>query len=207
MERGKLISFEGIDASGKSTCAENLLKYFASKGKESIITHEPAYESPTGKLIYDILHSDGKVDNFSFQLLYSVDRAFHVNNVVEPALSKGKNVIADRYFISTLAYAMATGVKGEQFETLKKVNSMFPYPDFIFLIDIDPQESSRRMMFTKTSELKSVDRFEKKTEFLDKVRKAYHAIMKDYKNSHIIEGNRDVADVFKNVTEVIEGRL
>jgi dTMP kinase len=209
MEKGMLIAFEGMDSSGKATQAKIICEFLKSKGREAIVTGEPVYETATGKLIYDMLHSSDKDDPFSMQLAYSLDRSFHVVKLINPALQKGKDVIADRYMFSTIAYAMALGVKGEQLDALKKVNGTFPYPDITFIMDIDPDESARRMMFKRSVEQqdRAVDKFEKKTDFMKKVRAAYQKLPTEYQNLWVIDANGSVDEVSKSIIKILEDRL
>jgi len=200
LKRGKLIALEGIDGSGKATQAKRIQDLLMSKGKEAIVTGEPVYESATGKMIKEILNSDEKYDSFSLQLIYSLDRSMHVSTLIEPALGNGTYVIADRYFMSTIAYAIATGVKGEQLDALKKVNSTFPYPDFVFILDVDADESAKRLISRSASEGRKVDRFEK-IDFLNKVRNIYQKFQNEYKNTKIINGNRSIEDVSNDILE------
>lgn len=207
--KGKLIAFEGIDGSGKATQAKLLQSFLKSKGMESIVTGEPVYGTPTGDLISQILHSKEKRDPFSFQLLFSVDRAFHVSNLIEPSLQKGIDVILDRYFMSTIAVAVATGVKEEALATLKKVNATFPYPDLIFILDIDHKEASRRMRQIRrvTEPDRKMDEIEKNLELTKKIRETFLEISKEYKNTFVIDGNRTVEEISKEVLKIVETKL
>ncbi len=206
--KGKLFAFEGIDASGKATQSEHLQAFLRSKGRESIVTGEPVYDSPTGKLIKDMLYSKEKFSGFSRQLLYSTDRSFHVDNLIMPTLQKGVDVIADRYFLSTLAYSIASGVNGNQLDVLKKLSGVFPYPEIILILDVDPKESFRRMKFVRRRQQdRKMDEFEKKTGFMEKVRLAYHELSVEYPNVSIIDGNRSVDDVSKDVIKIIGDKL
>ena len=135
--RGRLITLEGIDGTGKSTIAEELARRVAKirsdQGsdistceleREFIFTAEPT-SGKAGKLLRDRLQShetadtavfdnsnDGedsiKFDHLGDLFLFMADHADHLAGVVEPALNKGCVVISDRYSDSRVAYQGAT---------------------------------------------------------------------------------------------------
>ena len=100
MARGRLIVFEGGEASGKSTQAARLA---ADLG--AVLTREPG-GTGLGKRIREIVLDPGVplVAPLTEALLMAADRAQHVAEVIEPALSAGHDVVTDRYIPSSLAY-------------------------------------------------------------------------------------------------------
>ena len=95
--RKKLISFEGIDKSGKSTQALILKEKLGKIGKNVILTYEPGgvgnFES-TRKIL---LEGDYKLDPLSELFIFIADRREHVKKVIIPGLEKNSFVITDRY--------------------------------------------------------------------------------------------------------------
>ena len=98
--RGRLIALEGIDGCGKSTQARAVA---AALGAQ--LTHEPG-ATPLGALLRQVLLApDAPPPSLRAEALLMVaDRAEHVAQVIEPALSSGAWVVTDRYSGSTLAY-------------------------------------------------------------------------------------------------------
>lgn len=132
---GKLIVFEGIDGSGKSTQIELLRQSSLLAGKDVVFTKEPT-DSGIGKLI-DFYQSSPDASPTAKLLLYEADRALHMDTVIRPALDRGAIVICDRFIHSTLAYQ---GCRGEadikQIRMLNSVATGGIVPDLIFWLDV-----------------------------------------------------------------------
>lgn len=102
---GIFISMEGPDGAGKTTQIELLKEYFASKGKEVLITREPGGTSISEKVREIILDKNNTEMGFVTEaLLYASARAQLVEEVIEPALNDGKVVISDRFVDSSVVY-------------------------------------------------------------------------------------------------------
>ena len=101
----KLITFEGIEGSGKSTHARLLGEHLRTLGWDPLVTHEPG-GTPLGEPIRRLLLEVGSapVTPLAELLLYCADRAQHVDQVIRPALTAGRPVICDRFSDSTIAY-------------------------------------------------------------------------------------------------------
>src|SRR5207247_6819046 len=111
---GKLIVFEGLDGSGQTTQAQLLVKWFFEKrGQVAHYTKEPT-DSPIGAIVKLALShrlvtpadrsEQTPLDSITMSLLFAADRIDHLNNDVIPKLKDGIQVIADRYYLSSLAY-------------------------------------------------------------------------------------------------------
>jgi dTMP kinase len=133
----------------------------------------------------------------SLQLLFCADRAKHLEDEIEPALKKGKIVICDRYFFSTLAYGFAAGV---DFHWLYAVNKVFRKPDLTIFIDISPDISLSRQKGAK----RRVRLFERR-ESLGKVRAAYFNLAKRF-GFRIVNGENTVNDT-RNEVQVFVDRF
>lgn len=103
--RGKFITFEGGEGSGKSTQSRLLREHLEQQGREVVLTFEPG-DTPVGAELRRIVLSPetGALSDRTEVLLYAADKAEHVDTVVLPALERGAVVVTDRYVDSTLAY-------------------------------------------------------------------------------------------------------
>lgn len=140
MKRGKFITFEGGEGSGKSTQAKLLYDYLIDKNISTILTREPG-GLPEGEAIRGILkNSDFKLTNYAQINLFSASRNMFVSRIVKPNLEKGINVISDRFADSTRAY-QGYGGRGnlEQIEKIISESTEGVSPDLTFIIDIDPR--------------------------------------------------------------------
>ncbi len=103
--RGKFITFEGLDGTGKSTQMEKLAKALRARGLLVVVTREPG-GTPTGEKIRDVILDSATADlsPMAEMALMFASRAQHIREVIEPALADGKIVLCDRFTDSTEAY-------------------------------------------------------------------------------------------------------
>lgn len=143
--RGKLITLEGIDGSGKSTVAEKLQKNPEIKAFKPVFTREPTRGTLTGNVVEKAIQSD--TDQLAELFLFTADHAEHLAKLIKPALEKGKIVISDRYSDSRYAYQGMT-LKTHLENPLEWVKDLHRgwtiVPDLTFLFDIRPEISIER---------------------------------------------------------------
>lgn len=166
--RGKLITLEGIDGSGKSTIAKKLKENPDIRGFDPIFTREPTRGTLTGTAVENAIQSE--TDQLAELFLFTADHAEHLAKLVKPALENGKTVISDRYSDSRYAYQGVT--LKSRFENpldwVKRLHSGWTIiPDLTFLFDIEPETAVDRC--GKRGEQ---TKFEK-IEFLQKVRENF----------------------------------
>ena len=214
-----LIAFEGIDGAGKSTQMKLLHAYLSNKF-ECVSTTEPS-AGPVGMLIRKMLRESVRFDALSMQLLFCADRAYHVKEVIEPALKKGKIVLVDRYALSTIAYGAAAGLNRE---LLARVTSQFPVADATFIMEVGPQVAIERIhergskflqqknMLNyisayapeyKGTELQKTEMFER-LEFLSRVSSEYKRLSKEHKNCFVFDGERGVEEIEDSIIKVAD---
>jgi len=195
--RGKFIVFEGIDGAGLTTQAELLEKYLRGKKYEVILTKEPT-NNLIGGLIRAALRKEWSTSNRTLQLLFSADRAHHLEREILPALEDGKIVISDRYFISTIAYGMVELEK----EWLKALNSQCLLPDIIFIIDVPVEVSIERIKASRFG----FELFEEKKK-LEIIRNNFLELSKEYENCFVIDGNRSIEEIHREIVKIVEEKL
>ena len=143
--RGKLITLEGIDGSGKSTVAEKLKKNPEIKAFNPVFTREPTRGTLTGNAVEKAIQSD--TDQLAELFLFTADHAEHLAKLIKPALENGKIVISDRYSDSRYAYQGIT-LKTHLENPLEWVKDLHRswtiVPDLPFLFDIRPEISIER---------------------------------------------------------------
>jgi dTMP kinase len=103
--RGILVTFEGIEGSGKSTQIGLACEYWEGEGYPCLVTKEPG-GCPLGEEIRKILLDKGelRINPLAELFLIEADRAEHVAEVLRPALEKGQMILCDRYTDATIAY-------------------------------------------------------------------------------------------------------
>ena len=176
--RGKFITFEGCEGSGKSTQIRLLSEKLTALGVDFIVTREPGGSDVAEQIRKIIL--DGGNENMSDEceaLLYAAARIQHLKEIVEPALAAGKLVVCDRYVDSSLAYQGAARGLGEKY--IEEINSAalkdYP-PDLTVFLNISPDKAFERKHGADLN-----DRMEKQgLEFHLKVYKGYLSLLKKY---------------------------
>lgn len=144
--KGKFITFEGCEGSGKSTQLRLLAQTLDGLGVDYLLTREPGGSQIAEQIRSIIL--DGKNTAMCDEceaLLYAAARVQHLKEIVRPALERGTLVVCDRYVDSSLAYQGIARGLGEKF--VEDVNSYalqeFP-PDLTVFLDISPKAAFER---------------------------------------------------------------
>lgn len=198
--KGMLITFEGIDGSGKSTIAKIVYKDLKNKGFDVILDCEPT-KSWLGDAVKKSYNEN--VSKFTEAFLFMADRATHVLKIKE-LLQQNKIVILDRYYDSTIAYQsvnlkkLLTKIGIDSFDWLIEINKVFTItPDITFLLVIDPKISLERV-----SARGKHTKFEK-LEFLTKVQENYLKIAESEKRFIKLDATRDIEFLVDEVVKMI----
>ncbi len=195
-KRGMFIVFEGPDSCGKSTAskavAQRLVALWTSEptdGQVGVLTRARSVELSPDELA----------------LLFTADRMVHVRTVIEPALASGRDVVCDRYKLSTYVYQLAMNQHRSDERSyaiwLTQLNQFALNPDLYVLLRVSPEEAARRM----ESRGKAREIFEQ-----EEVRLRVHAL---YDRAHdflrasqsvsFVYGERSEADVAEACLETI----
>jgi dTMP kinase len=167
-----LITFEGMEGSGKTTAIQAVALALTQAGRQVCVTREPG-GTPLGKEIRTWLldpHSQLQ-DPRSELLLFAADRLEHIAGVIRPALARGEVVLCDRFTDSTWAYQV--GGRGLDADLVAYgIGLAGLVPDVTFLFDLSPEEGMRR-----AGKRGALDRFEQEDlSFHHRVREAYREI-------------------------------
>ena len=139
MNKGKFIILEGMDFSGKTTCAKKLVEILTEKGIECVFTREPG-GTLEGEMIREILVNQTDLNSDERALLFQTSRSLHCRKVIEPALAAGKWVISDRYIISSLVYQHQSEKLLRQLTKQLKLTK----PDYMVYTSCGLEETLRR---------------------------------------------------------------
>ena len=175
--RGKFITFEGGEGTGKSTQAAMLALRLESLGLRVLLTREPG-GSPGAEIIRHVLLS-GAAKPFGPEaeaMLFAAARDDHIRCTILPALEAGQWVICDRFADSTRVYQGALGeVDQRLIKALERVSLGDLYPDLTLVLDVPVALGLKRAARRRGGA--NPDRFEAETiDFHEKLRQAYLAL-------------------------------
>jgi dTMP kinase len=171
MERGKFITFEGIEGVGKSTNIGYFVEAVKGAGHDVLVTREPG-GTPMAERIRELVasHGDEAMPDVAELLLVFAARALHVNNLIRPALEAGTWVICDRFTDSSRAYqGGGRGLPGGDIDLLADWVHGDVTPDLTILLDAPVEIGMQR-----AGKRSDPDRFEsEQAEFFERVRETY----------------------------------
>jgi dTMP kinase len=202
--KGKFITFEGSEGSGKSTQSQMVHDYLKAKKLPVMLLREPGgvkISEAIRNLLLDVKNT-GMGDEAE-TLLYMAARAQLVKEVLKPALAEGKIVICDRFLDSTIAYqGYGNGVDVKMIKTLGEFATTGIKPDLTLLFDIETEKGLSRTNATK-------DRIELRSlEYHRKVRQGYLAVAKaEPKRVKVISVDAGKEEIFERVKKIIDGIL
>lgn len=139
------VAFEGIDGTGKTTQVQLLKQALELAGETPVVSREPT-GGPWGRLIKESA-ATGRLSPSEELNAFVQDRTEHVEKLIRPALEQGKIVILDRYFYSSIAYQGSRG--GNVAEIREFMESRFPIPDAVFILDADPSVGVHRISHSR----------------------------------------------------------
>ncbi|MHB1242697.1 MAG: dTMP kinase [Gaiellaceae bacterium] len=140
-----LVSFEGLDGSGKTTQVERLRATLEAEGREVVTAREPGGTALGEQIRGLVLHGD-EMTPWAEALLYAAARAELAAEVIGPALARGADVLLDRYLDSSVVYqGIGRGLGAEEVLELNLLAVGGLVPDRTFVLAIDPARSLGRV--------------------------------------------------------------
>ncbi len=208
-ERGRFITLEGPEGSGKTTAARHLAGLLRERGRATVLTQEPG-GTPLGDEVRRIvLHMRGMSDDLDPRadaLLYAAGRAQHVARVIRPALERGEWVVCARYADSSLAYQGAG--YGNDMTAMRRLQEFATFglrPDLTLLLDLPVEIGLER-----TRRRAEWNRFEDTEElaFFERVRRAYLELTAAEPDRFaVVDGSGSVEQADATIRALVEHRL
>ena len=203
--KGKFITFEGIDGSGKSTQLSMLSGNLRSRGVNVITTREPG-GTPLGRRLREaFLETEENIAPMAELLSFAADRAQHVEFLIKPSIAEGRVVISDRYADATFAYQGAgRGFPEDKVLQVIELATGGLKPDLTLFFDIPVQEAIQRMRVRDEAQAKKNRMDEETTDFYTRVRTAYLRIAeREPDRFKIVDAVGSVEEIQARVVEVV----
>ena len=208
-ERGRFITVEGPDGSGKTTAARHLAEWLRARGREVVLTGEPG-GTPLGeeirRLLLHLRDVSDALDPRADALLFAAARAQHTAELIRPALDRGAWVVCARYIDSSMAYQ--GGGYGIDLDELRRLQAFATYetrPDLTVLLDVPVEVGLER-----TRRRAEWNRFEDTEEvaFFERVRATYLELARAEPNRFVIvDGSGSVAEADDAIRRIVAERL
>jgi dTMP kinase len=196
-----LVTFEGVDGSGKSTQADLLRDWLEQEGRSVVVTREPG-GTPLGERVRELLLDGDAMAPWTEAALFAAARAELVERVIGPALAEGSDVVCDRYLDSSLAYqgvARGLGVERVLAFNVEAIRGILPDVTFLLLVDVD--EARKRSAAAR-------DRIEREGDaFLSLVDNGYRQLAGLFPQRVVtIDAARPVQEIAKEIREHVRQR-
>lgn len=193
-------SFDGIDGVGKTTQMQLFCRWLDDRHVDMVTCRDPG-STPLGERVRDILLTSDEqtpIAARSEMLLYMAARAQLVDEVIRPALAKGKTVVSDRFLLANIVYqGYAGGLDVAAVRDVGRVATDGVMPDCIFLLDMSSQAARGRMQG-------ELDRVESRgQQYRERLRDGFLEEAKQWPDvAHVIDADRPVEDVQAEIRQI-----
>jgi len=206
--RGRFITLEGPDGSGKTTAARHLADWLRDRGLAVVLTGEPG-GTPLGedlrRLLLHLRDRSADLDPRADALLFAAARAQHVARVIRPALERGEWVVCARYADSSLAYqGHGYGLDGVEMRRLQEFATGGLWPDVTLVLDVEADVGLRRKRGSRWNRFEDTE----DRAFHDRVRAGYLNLARaEPQRFRVIDGSGSVEDSDARIREAVRPLL
>ncbi len=203
--KGKFITVEGSDGSGKTTFINSATEYLIKKGYKVMTTREPGgtvFSEKVRELLFD---SSNEIDAKTESLLFCVSRRDHIIKKIIPYVEEGYIVICDRFVDSSIAYqSYGRGLNKQDIIDINKYTTDGLEPDLTLYFNVDVE-----IGLSRTKGRGENNRMDNESlKFYKDVKRGYDELSNDYKERiKVIDANQDYEKVEKDAFKILEGFL
>lgn len=187
----RLIAFEGVDRSGKSTQCADLVNYLNQTGERAELLKFPDRSTPLGEVINKFLRKEIELTDKAAHLLFSANR-WELEQTIRDKLAAGITLVLDRYVFSAQAYG---DIGPEDEFWYQQADIGLPAPDLVILLDVP--DTSKRGGF-------GGERYER-PEFMARVRQRFLAMARGREDWRVIDASRSIQEVRDEIRATING--
>jgi dTMP kinase len=191
--RGKLLVFEGLDRSGKSTQCALLVEHLISQGDRVEHVRFPNRTTPIGQILNAYLSGATEVEDHVVHLLFSANR-WEMASQISHWIAEGVTVVVDRYYYSGCVYTAAKALPGLGLEWARHPDVGLPRPDLCVFLDVSPETAAARGGF-------GGEKYEQ-TDFQARVRELFEVMWRhpDEENDVVVvNADRSMEEVEKTI--------
>lgn len=207
---GLFITFEGGEGAGKSSQINILAQKLQDRNYKVKVTREPGGTAGAEIIRHVLLSGNAEKLGADVEtMLFAAARADHVDQIIRPALKKGKIVLSDRFFDSTRVYQGTSGKVDMAFiKALETISCGKLKPDLTLILDLSSQEGMKRAS-SRRKQGETADRFEKEAIQQQELRrKAFLEIARQEPNRcKVIDANGTLEQVADRVWDEVETKL
>lgn len=206
--RGRFITFEGGEGTGKTTQIRSLVHRLLEIGLPVLRTREPGGTSGAEMIRQILLSGAAKTLGPDTEaLLFSAARIDHVDRTIRPALARGTWVVSDRFADSTRVYQGLAGVEMPLLSAMERISLDGLRPDLTIVLDLDPEVARARAAARRGSA--AADRFEEEGLESDRARqRAFRALARsDPKRCVVIDAAAPSSDIAETIWRTVVDRL
>ena len=200
-KKNLFISFEGPEASGKSSQIKLLSSFFKKNKIPHLITREPGGTTVGEKLRKIILDKKEIITPTEEILLLMSSRLNHINNIIKPALNDGKIVISDRFADSTFVYQGFVNKYGlNKTKELHKniLKNFLPSKTFLFLLP-------SKIINERLKQRKISNKYDKiDIDFHNQVIKGYKIISKNNNRFYLLNATDSIKTIHQEIIKILK---
>lgn len=202
--KGKFITFEGTEGSGKTSIIKEVKKHYEDLGYQVLTTREPGGIRIAEKIRSILLDKENtEMDPRTEALLFAAARRQHLVEKIKPALEQGMIVICDRFVDSSLIYqGFARGIGIDKVYDINYFAIEDALPDLTIFVDVRPEVGLKRVFDSPSREVNRLDL--EKLEFHQKIYQGYLALVDKYDRIDKVNGEQPLRQVVKDTIGLID---
>lgn len=204
MMKGKFITFEGTEGSGKTSVIKEVKKHYELQGYAVMVTREPGGISISEKIRDILLNKENtEMDPRTEALLFAAARRQHLVEKIKPALDKGMIVLCDRFVDSSLVYqGYARNIGIDKVYDINYFAIEDALPDLTIFVDVRPEVGLKRVFQTPNREVNRLDL--ENMDFHKLIYRGYLELAKKYDRIKKVNGEQKIEEVAKEAINLID---
>lgn len=201
--KGKFITFEGTEGSGKTSVIKEIKKHYEKLGYQVVTTREPGGIKISEQIRSILLDRDNiEMDARTEALLFAAARRQHLVEIIKPALDMGCLVICDRFVDSSLIYqGFARGIGVDKVYDINYFAIEDALPDLTIFVDVRPEVGLGRVFASPSREVNRLDL--ETLDFHKKIYQGYLGLVEKYDRIEKVNGEQAIKDVVKDTIHLI----